>query len=300
MTKPLDDQRTIEGALRGALEGVVPNRIREAMDHAVFGGGGRVRPRVCLAIARAVGGAPSPLAVAAAAAVELLHCASLVHDDLPCFDDASMRRGRPSVVSAYGEATAVLVGDALIVTAFDTLGRVGASASVVLEVARAAGARSGLVSGQALELEDTSSVDVSAYHAAKTAALFEAAASLGASTMGASEAPFRALGRSLGLFYQLADDVADAFGDPSVLGKPTGRDAANMRPTAIRTTPKAAEARELLAARSARVLDAVPDCRGREELRTFLAFVLQSLIARSGVGAPDAATAREARATDGA
>ena len=98
-----------------------PPLLAAAMRHAVFPGGARIRPQLCLAVARACGDAHPALADAAAAAIELLHCASLVHDDLPCFDDAATRRGQPSVHAAYGERLAVLAGDALIVLAFQTL-----------------------------------------------------------------------------------------------------------------------------------------------------------------------------------
>ena len=146
---------SVELVLRAALERSAPARLHDALIHAVFGGGARVRPRLTLAVARAIDARePSPLTLASAAAVELVHCASLVHDDLPCFDDAATRRGRPTVHSLYGEACAVLVGDALIIAAFETLAQVQAPSSFFLVLAQAAGAKGGLVSGQALELED--------------------------------------------------------------------------------------------------------------------------------------------------
>lgn len=113
----------IERALSHAVEAAsenAPPRLREALAYAVFPGGARLRPRLCLAVAAALGAGPLE-AAGPAAAVELLHCASLVHDDLPCFDDAALRRGRASVHAAYGEAMAVLVGDALIAAASTTL-----------------------------------------------------------------------------------------------------------------------------------------------------------------------------------
>src|SRR5271166_3884954 len=100
-----------------------PPLLIAAMRSAVFPGGARIRPRLCLAVARACAEDDPALAVAAATSIELLHCASLVHDDLPCFDDAATRRGRPSIHKAYGERIAVLAGDALIVLAFEALGR---------------------------------------------------------------------------------------------------------------------------------------------------------------------------------
>lgn len=271
---------TLESTLRAAVNRAQPASLRAAMQDAVFPGGARVRPGLCLAVARAVSEARPDLAEASACAVELIHCASLVHDDLPCFDDAAMRRGRPSIHRSYGEATAVLVGDALIVAAFDLLGSVGAPASAVVTLARAAGARGGLVTGQALELggEDES---VERYHLAKTAALFEAATRLGAIAAGAPEEPFAQLGIGLGRFYQLADDAADVFGDPAVLGKPVGQDGAHDRPSAFRAVSSAWEAALILRERRAAVTALIPPCAGADELRSFVSDVLEKLIARS-------------------
>jgi geranylgeranyl diphosphate synthase type II len=216
----------VEQLLRVAVSGAPP-RLGRALEHAVFPGGARVRPRLCIAVANAVGLA-SDATYACACAIELLHCASLVHDDLPCFDDAATRRGRPSVHRAFGEATAVLAGDALIVAAFE---QVASQPVAVRILARAAGATEGLVGGQAAELEP-GPVDVAAYHAAKTGALFAAAAELGAFTGGGRAESFAPLGRAFGAMWQIADDAADAFGSAAVLGKPVGRDAVLHRPTA--------------------------------------------------------------------
>ncbi|MEM1414049.1 MAG: polyprenyl synthetase family protein, partial [Myxococcota bacterium] len=171
----------IEAALELALQDVdrdAPPRLRAALHHAVFPGGARVRPRLCLAVADACGGEPSELAVATGAALELLHCASLAHDDLPCFDDADLRRGRPSVHRAYGVSTAVLAGDALILKAFEVVAKAGHVAphrlpALMTLLAEAAGPARGLVAGQAWEAEPE--VDVAKYHQAKTGALFVAA-----------------------------------------------------------------------------------------------------------------------------
>lgn len=254
-----------------ALHGSPP-RLAAAIRHAVFAGGGRVRPKLCLAVAEALGDGASGLADGAAVAIELLHCASLVHDDLPCFDDAPTRRGRPSVHAAYGEATAVLVGDALIVLAFDVLARAGAAAPSRLPgllgaVARAAGTPHGIIAGQALEQEPVADLD--GYHAAKTAALFEAATACGALAAGHDPEPWRQVGTRLGLAYQIADDVADATGDAKTLGKPVQRDAALGRPNIV-------GARGLDASRSQgrrlveEALALVPPCPGREPLRAWI------------------------------
>ena len=229
----------LERALHEALSaggGSPPRLLSEALAYAVFPGGARVRPRLCIEVARACGDV-TEVAYAAACSIELLHCASLVHDDLPCFDAADMRRGRPSVQRVYGEAMAVLVGDGLMVQSFHTLARAVASRpdlglSPMLTLLEAAGPRVGLVAGQAWELEED--VELAAYHRAKTASLFEAAAVLGALVSGVLPGPYATFGRAFGMAYQLADDVADVLADPAALGKPTGRDRALQRPTAVR------------------------------------------------------------------
>lgn len=235
----MDDR--IDAALRRALEDQTEDRcppgLRQAMTYAIFPGGGRLRPRVTLAVADLCDDRDPELAEAAAAAVELLHCASLVHDDLPCFDDADVRRGRPSVHAAFGEATAVLVGDALIVLAFDVVTRAAErhplrALKMLQELALAAGHRGGLVAGQAWETE--TEVSLAVYHVAKTGGLFEAAAACGALASGADPEPFRRVARCLGEAYQIADDLADAVGDASTLGKPTQQDTGNQRPNAFR------------------------------------------------------------------
>ncbi len=127
MTMALRIETALEAALARAETPAAPPRLAAAMRHAVFPGGARVRPQLCLAVSLACGDGDPTLAEAFATAIELLHCASLAHDDLPCFDDAAIRRGRPSVHSAFSPALAVLAGDALIVMAFDVLVRAGAA-----------------------------------------------------------------------------------------------------------------------------------------------------------------------------
>jgi geranylgeranyl diphosphate synthase type II len=275
----------LERALHEALvagEGTPPATLGEALAYAVFPGGGRVRPRLCLEVASACG-APSELAYAAACSIELLHCASLVHDDLPCFDAADTRRGRPSVQRAYGEAMAVLVGDGLMVQSFRALAR-GVSrrpdigCAPMLTLLDAAGPRVGLVAGQAWELE--SDVELAAYHRAKTASLFEAAAALGALVNGVKPGPYIAFGRAFGMAYQLADDVADVLADAASLGKPTGRDRALGRPSAANDTDDAGAARARLEAAAQATADAVPSCHGEGDLRLFVEAVFNALCAR--------------------
>ena len=229
----------IETALATAIakvEAGAPPRLASAIRFAVFPGGARVRPRLCLAVAGACGDDAPLLADAAATAIELLHCASLVHDDLPCFDDAQVRRGKPSVHRAYGEPLAVLVGDALIVLCFETLiGTSGAAPErlvpLLTTLARAAGPAQGLVAGQAWESEPTA--PLAEYHRAKTGSLFAAATMAGALAAGRDPAPWQMMGEKLGEAYQVADDLLDAIAQPHEAGKPTLRDADLARPSAV-------------------------------------------------------------------
>lgn len=237
----MSDPCRIESALQAAIAGMAvaesPPQLAAALTYATFPGGARIRPRLCLAVAAACGDADPLFANAAATAIELLHCASLVHDDLPCFDDAATRRGKPSVHCAFGEPIAVLTGDALIVLAFDTLAR-GAGhsphrlAGMIGIVAQAAGAPFGIVAGQAWESE--AAPDIAAYHRAKTASLFSAATRAGAYAARAAHAPWSRLGELLGEAYQVADDIRDVVAKPAELGKPVGRDEALQRPSAAR------------------------------------------------------------------
>jgi geranylgeranyl diphosphate synthase type II len=230
----------IETALGEAVGRVnargAPPRLAAAMTHAVLPGGARVRPQLCLSVAMACGEDKAAVSDAAAAAIELIHCASLVHDDLPCFDDADLRRGRPSVHQAYGEPLAVLAGDALIVMAFEVLARAAQadavrSAQLTLALARATGMPGGICAGQAWESE--AEIDLAAYHRAKTGSLFVAATRMGALAAGADPEPWTELGARIGEAFQVADDLHDVLEGEVDLGKPCGQDAAHGRPNAV-------------------------------------------------------------------
>jgi geranylgeranyl diphosphate synthase type II len=275
----------IEQALHQALsagEGCPP-RLEEAVRYAVFPGGARIRPRLALAVAHACGEDAAPLSDAAAAAIELLHCASLVHDDLPCFDDAALRRGRPSVHKVFGEALALLAGDALIVTAFDVLARAGRVhperlCLLVGIVARSVGLPNGIVAGQAWECEPE--VAVADYHRAKTGALFAGATMAGAAAAGHDPSEWRAFGEHLGLAYQVADDLRDAAATVEEVGKPVGCDARLGRPSAVAELGLECAVwrmRELVAD----AVDAIPRCRGTARLREEIARELAALLPES-------------------
>lgn len=243
-----------------------PPRLRAAVKHAVLGSGGRLRPTLVLAAAASLGDPRPHLSDAMAAAVELVHAASLVHDDLPCFDDADTRRGQPTVHRLWGEATAVLVGDALIVHAFETLARAGEAACAV-ELAKATGAARGIIAGQAWEEEPNASLVE--YHRAKTASLFAAAAAMGAIAGGGDTTRFRAWGETVGLAYQAADDLVDALGAESS-GKTGGRDEALDRPSVVRAFGVEA-ARRRVRTLLERASDDMPDVRDPAPLRAWLA-----------------------------
>jgi geranylgeranyl diphosphate synthase type II len=283
MTTRVED--TLIAAIDASVGTGCPPRLAAAVRHAVFPGGARVRPRLCLAAALACGDDDAPLADAAAAAIELLHCASLVHDDLPCFDDSPERRGRPSVHRAYGERLAVLTGDALIVAAFEVLGRAPARvprrvAPLLLTVARGVGMPSGIVAGQAWECEPR--VALADYQRAKTGALFAAAAAAGAQAAGAAPEAWAAFGECLGEAYQVADDVRDVVADPRLLGKPVGRDAALGRMNAANQQGVSGAVRhfENLVARA---MAAVPACGGAASMRALVQFEAARLLP-SGAG----------------
>lgn len=262
-------ERALEQAVdRMTAGGDCPPALREAIRHAVFPGGQRLRPRLCYEVARAVCGEVPAEADCIAVAIELLHCASLVHDDLPCFDDAATRRGLPSVHAAFGEPIAVLVGDALIVAGFESVADLARTrpfdvAPVVRVLAQAVGAPSGLVAGQAWESEDDA--DLGRYHRAKTAAIFEAATMSGALVAGGDPAPWRELGRAIGEAYQVADDIGDATGSAVAMGKPVGRDDALARPSAVRMLG-IDESERLLESHIESAVTSIPACRGRERL----------------------------------
>lgn len=269
MTPESRIERTLADALASVSGNGAPPRLAEAMRYAVFPGGARMRPRLCVAVAAACGRRDDPLAEAAAAAIEFMHCASLVHDDLPCFDDADIRRGKPSVHRAYDEATAVLVGDAMIVLAFDTICQASRTdpsrlAALTMVLTRAVGMPGGIIAGQAFESEPK--VDLSAYQRAKTGSLFVASVEAGAVAAGQDPGNWTRVGLHLGEAYQVADDLHDALTSATEMGKPSGQDAAHLRPNAIETlgiSRSTERLRQLLG----EAADAVPPCAGAPMLR---------------------------------
>ena len=227
--------------LRERMSGEWPASFEQALLHPL-GGGKAIRPAIVWAACEAVGGDPDgEAAMTVAASVELVHTYSLVHDDLPCMDDDALRRGRPTVHVAHGEAAAVLVGDALLTEAFGVLAETPVATETRVEMiwllARAAGLR-GMVGGQAADIGMAGPIETEQallhVHETKTGALMEACAMLGGTAGGGEDVEIGALafwGRAVGLAFQLADDLLDACRD---VGRPSfvsllGADATKQR-----------------------------------------------------------------------
>ncbi len=240
-----DDQALIESALKACFADREPmSNLYDSMTYSLLAGGKRIRPVLTLEVCRMCGGDPA-LALPFACAVEMIHTYSLIHDDLPCMDDDDLRRGKPTNHKVYGEATAVLAGDALLTAAFETAleGSAGLPADRVVAaaacLAQAAGAR-GMVGGQVLDMAAEGRAvdrwDVEHLQRLKTGALLCAAAEMGCIVAGGGELARAAVckyARKLGLAFQVRDDMLDVEGDPETLGKPVGSDQANEKTTFV-------------------------------------------------------------------
>jgi farnesyl diphosphate synthase len=242
-------QAQVETTLAAELHAstTLPHRLHSAMRYAALGGGKRVRPLLVFAAGEIVD-APASALRKAAVAIELIHVYSLVHDDLPCMDNDTLRRGRPTCHVEYDEATALLVGDALQTRAFELLVSADDSAltpahqlELVRILAHAAGS-CGMAGGQAIDLDSVgkalSVAELELMHALKTGALIRAAVLMGAAcgkttlTPAASEQLDRFAKRA-GLLFQVVDDILDCTGTTATLGKTAGKDAANDKPTYV-------------------------------------------------------------------
>lgn len=288
----MDATTRIEKALEAALERAEvpesPPKLAAAIRYAVFPGGARIRPRLCLAVAQACGEDQPSLTDAAASAIELLHCGSLVHDDLPCFDNAAIRRGKPSVHKMFGETEAVLAGDALIVMSFDCLARAAALVpkrlpGLTMLIARATGVPNGIIAGQGWESEEN--ISLARYHRQKTGSLFAAATVAGALSAGAEPDRWRRLGECIGEAYQVADDLHDLLSSAEDTGKPQGQDKMLNRPNAtseLGIDGATGRLEDLLS----EAVESIPPCRGANELRGVImaaskAFVPKGLARRA-------------------
>ncbi|WP_029148090.1 polyprenyl synthetase family protein [Methylophilus sp. 5] len=236
-------QQRVEQVLSRALPGddTLPERLHEAMRYAVLGGGKRVRALLSYAAAELAGATPLA-ADAAAAAVELIHAFSLVHDDMPCMDDDDLRRGKPSCHKHYDDATALLVGDALQSLAFESIANTNAAQALkqVQVLAKATGSR-GMCGGQSIDLQSTgkrlSRDALETMHQYKTGALIEAAALLGAYTADQTDkqliTTLTQYSQHMGLAFQVVDDILDATADTQTLGKTAGKDALQEKSTYV-------------------------------------------------------------------
>jgi geranylgeranyl diphosphate synthase, type II len=259
-------------------ENEVPHNLHKAMRYSMFAGGKRLRPALAYATFEAFGGKGESIYLAMSA-LEMLHTFSLIHDDLPCMDDDDFRRGKPTCHKQFGEATAVLAGDALCIHAFELLARTG-NAKAIEVLARSLGT-SGMIGGQIIDIEsegkvvDLGTVDYIHYH--KTAALIEASLVIGALLGGASEKDIKIVeefGHAIGLAFQVVDDILDIVSTTEQLGKDAGSDIENGKatyPSVIGLEPSKQKALELYQ-NSVQTLDQL-SCDTRI-LRAIAAFII--------------------------
>ncbi len=213
----------------------VPQTLQDAILYSLIDGGKRVRPALCLGTADLIAG-DDTAAMPAACALEMIHTYSLIHDDLPCMDDDDLRRGKPTTHRVYGEAMAILAGDALLTMAFDLLAA-AENCRVIREIAQAAGV-GGMAGGQAIDLlsehKSLSLDQLRKMHAAKTGALIRASVRSGAILAGATESQLESLthyGEHLGIAFQIADDILDVVGAEAMTGKRVGSDVMHEKAT---------------------------------------------------------------------
>src|SRR3989449_8424898 len=219
-----------------------PVKIHQAMRHSVFAGGKRLRPILCLETGHMIAGSLPPGIEDLGAALEMLHTYSLVHDDLPALDNDDLRRGRPTCHKVFGEAIAILTGDALQTQAYEVLAKLKCPAEsrvrIIEEIARGTGTVDGMIGGQVVDLEaEHSQPDIKMLeyiHRSKTAALITASVVSGGLYAGADEpavAKLRSFGQSIGLAFQIIDDVLDVTQTSEQLGKTAGKDTAAEKAT---------------------------------------------------------------------
>ena len=238
-----EDRAAVDASLDSLMpmEAAQPSSIHQAMRYSVFAGGKRIRPILCLETARIFESNVAP-AHYPACAIEFIHTYSLIHDDLPALDNDDLRRGKPTCHKKFGEAAAILAGDALLTLAFETIAAAPVDATrrvaMLAEISTAAGTINGMVGGQVADLEaEGKRIDpemLEYIHRSKTAALIRASISSGALCAGASAddvARLRRFGESLGLLFQVTDDILDIEESSAALGKTAGKDAEQQKAT---------------------------------------------------------------------
>ena len=245
LAETLDEGRKLTDA---ALDRLIPaaaerpTSIHQAMRHSVFAGGKRLRPILCMEAGRAVAGSLPPGIEDLGAALEMLHTYSLIHDDLPALDNDDLRRGRPTCHKAFGEAVAILAGDALQTQAYEVLSRLRCSAEarvkIIEEIARGTGTVNGMIGGQVVDLEaertrpDAETLEY--IHRSKTAALITASVVSGGIYGNATAEQvscLRQFGEAIGLAFQIVDDLLDVTQTSEQLGKTAGKDEASQKAT---------------------------------------------------------------------
>ncbi|MGB2622628.1 MAG: polyprenyl synthetase family protein [Candidatus Acidiferrum sp.] len=262
-----------------------PSSIHQAMRYSVFAGGKRIRPILCLETARIFDSDVAP-AHYPACAIEFIHTYSLIHDDLPALDNDDLRRGKPTCHKQFGEAAAILAGDALLTLAFETIAAAPIDAArrvaILAEISSAAGTVNGMVGGQVADLEaEGQRIDsqmLEYIHRSKTAALIRASISSGALCAGASPedvARLRNFGESLGLLFQVTDDILDVEESSAALGKTAGKDVAQQKATypAVHGLERSHQIANELAAKA--VAELAPYAERAARLREIANFLVQ-------------------------
>jgi geranylgeranyl diphosphate synthase, type II len=266
---PVELQRQVDDYLKDLRFASEPGtaRLEDAMRYSLLAGGKRIRPVLALATAEALGRAPAEV-LPLAAAIEMIHTYSLIHDDLPAMDDDALRRGKPTCHVAYGEDVAILAGDGLFAEALrlalaDQRGEPANVLAAVAEVVGAAGVR-GMVGGQYLDVAGDAAVELRHLHELKTGALI--VASVGAvlaleGTSGPATIPFRRFAAELGVVFQIVDDILDVTGDEAEIGKPRGSDERHGKATYV-SVHGLERARELARASHGKARSALADAEG--------------------------------------
>ena len=286
-TKRLDElSRTVSRKLEDYMTNVLAEttgqrKVTEAMQYSLSAGGKRIRPVLTAEFCRICGG-DAEAALPAACALEMIHTFSLIHDDLPCMDDDDMRRGKPSCHAAFGEAMALLAGDALLNYAYEVIScGDGLSAetklALISELSKATGVN-GMIGGQVIDTTfegKMTEAELLNMYSMKTGALLKTACQMGCIAAGAGDEKIAAAelyAEKLGLAFQIIDDILDVTGDEKLLGKPIGSDSDNDKTTyvTLNGTEKSLKAAEILTDEALNALEAFEDTQFLKELTLFL------------------------------
>ena len=268
MLEAKEIEKALQKSIRHMQEAPGAPKLGDALEYAVFPGGGRIRPQLCMEVANACGYEDERLVISSCLAVELIHCASLVHDDLPCFDNALLRRGKDSTHIKFGEPLAILAGDSLIVRAFEELAAASSGHSdklvpLITMLGKSTGMPAGICSGQGWESERE--IDLSSYHRLKTSSLFVAASQMGAVSAGSDPEPWLGLGECIGEAFQIADDLRDYKGSEESIGKPINQDVFNNRPNAAMELGSEGARCKIKDVLEKAILS-IPECSGKDQL----------------------------------